>query len=359
MISKDKKVFEEKSTVRARMLEYSDLFDGLHVAVFGKTGGLPLEEKVTHKFFLYSPSSNNIFFIFLKTLGAAFKVGKKIKSENNAWISSQDPFETGLIAFIISKLCGLKFQIQIHTDFLSPYFNKESFLNRLRGFIAKRILPSADSIRVVSSRIKESLSTLNFKLSTIHVLPVFVDIEAIKSQKITSDLRKKFPEFNKIILVASRLEKEKNIFLALDAFKLILETKKDAGLVVAGEGSLRNELEDYAKKIGIIQNVRFLGWQDNIISLYKTADFLLVTSFYEGYGMSIVEALASECRVVSTDVGIAHETGAEIVTYDSEEISKKAIDVLSMNKKIINLQILKKEEYLNKFKQTFLPTKNL
>jgi putative flippase GtrA len=55
-------------------------------------------------------------------------------------------------------------------------------------------------------------------------------------------------------------------------------------------------------------------WCDDPASYYKTADCFLITSDYEGYGMTIVEALAAGCPVVSTDVGIAKEAGASIGT---------------------------------------------
>lgn len=354
MISKDRKVFEKGSAVRTRMMEYADLFEELHIVVLAKTGDDPLQEKVSEKLFLYSPHSENSFFIFLKALGAAFKVGGRLRGKKDAFVSSQDPFETGLIAFMVSKMFGLRLQLQIHTDFLSPFFKKESWVNRVRVFIANTLLGSADSIRVVSERIKDSLLKKKIPSEKIHVLPVFVDVSKIKNQKITVDLKKKYKEFGKIVLAASRFEREKNIFLGLDAFKKIHDADKNIGLVLAGEGSLRQNLEEYAKKIGIDTHTRILPWQNDIISLYKTADLLLVTSLHEGYGMFIVEALASGCPVVSTDVGVARSMGAEIISYNADEIATKSLKLLSEGRKEFQVVSLSKQEYLQKFKETFV-----
>ncbi len=49
----------------------------------------------------------------------------------------------------------------------------------------------------------------------------------------------------------------------------------------------------------------FVGWQNDLVSLFKTADMYLLTSAYEGYGMSLIEAGASGCPIVTTNVGIA------------------------------------------------------
>lgn len=357
MISKDRKVFDEGSDVRLRTLEYSKLFDELHVVVLAKTPNDKLQEKIGHNLVLYSPHSNNFFFVFLKAWGVVFRLGGKLRKEKDAWVTAQDPFESGFLAFLVSKMFSLKLQLQIHTDFLSPYFKKGSFLNRFRVFLSKRILSSADSIRVVSVRIKDSLSSLkalSSKPQTIHTLPVFVDADKIKNQKISFDLRKKYPEFGKIILIASRLTKEKNIFLGLDVFKKILAKQNNVGLIVAGEGPLRGALEKYAEKIGVVKQVRFLGWQKDIISFYKSADLFLSTSFYEGYGMSILEALLSGCPVLSTDVGIAREAGALIIaSLNAADFADKAIEILNSPRKNIEINVLSKQEYLEKFKETF------
>ena len=66
-----------------------------------------------------------------------------------------------------------------------------------------------------------------------------------------------------------------------------------------------------------------------LISYYKTADLFLNTSLFEGYGMTLVEARAAGCKVVSTDVGVAREVGAKIIPYDSEQIAAAICDMIS------------------------------
>jgi glycosyltransferase involved in cell wall biosynthesis len=86
--------------------------------------------------------------------------------------------------------------------------------------------------------------------------------------------------------------------------------------VMLGTGRLQSSLNGDAEELGIKNRVVFEGWQDPVNFLGR-ADALLVTSHYEGYGMSIVEALAAGVPVISTDVGIAKEAGA-IVTSEKE-----------------------------------------
>ncbi len=354
MISKDAKVFEEGSAVRARMIEYGKLFDELHIVALAKTKDASFEEKISPRVTLYSPHSNIFFFIFLKSFGIIWKILRKQKDNNEWWVSGQDPFETGVLASLAASHFKIKLQLQIHTDLFSPQFKKERFLNHIRVFIAKRILPKAQSIRVVSERIKISVAeTLKIDPKIIHVLPIFVDAVAIQKLSIVHDLRKKYPEFKKIILIASRFEKEKNIPLALSSFAKVLRKIPDAGLVIAGEGSEKSWIKKYCEHLGIEKNIRFEGWVTDMISLFKSSDALLVTSFYEGYGMTIVEALASGTPVVSTDVGVAEEVGATLVNYDPGEIALTLIDILSQGKQTVAPKLPTKEEYLKRFQGSF------
>ena len=82
-------------------------------------------------------------------------------------VSAQDPFEHGLAALRAVQGTSAKLHIQVHTDFLSPWFVKSGnwrsphvrmpFLNRIRRRFADRVLPSAHGIRSVSERVKASL----------------------------------------------------------------------------------------------------------------------------------------------------------------------------------------------------------
>src|SRR3989344_4620785 len=227
-------------------------------------------------------------------------------------VSAQDPFETGLVAWRIARRFGVPLHIQVHTDFLSPAYEKHSPLNRIRVFIAKVVLARADGIRVVSDRIKNSLKAESWQLKAAPtVLPIFTDIERLRRLAASPAMRARFERFQTRILVVSRLEPEKNVALAIEAF--VKSAPDNACLIILGEGTELTGLQKLAQSRGVGERVFF---ETNVEAspYYSLADILLVTSEYEGYGLVIVEALTLGVPVLSTDVGVAREMGAIIAS---------------------------------------------
>jgi glycosyltransferase involved in cell wall biosynthesis len=225
-------------------------------------------------------------------------------------VSTQDPFETGLVAWLIARMKGAPFHVQVHTDFLSPEYARLSSVNRARVLIARFVLRRATRIRVVSERIATSLTMLDLGVP-IMVLPIFVDFSKFRTARVESELAAKFSAFRTKVLVVSRLEREKNVALAVSAFAAA--APKDACLIIVGNGSQRAALGREAAERGVAERVFFEGSQD-AARYYPLADLVVVTSRYEGYGLVIVEALAAGKPVLSTDVGVAREAGAIVTT---------------------------------------------
>ena len=116
--------------------------------------------------------------------------------------------------------------------------------------------------------------------------------------------------------------------MAIKAMKIVNTKIPDLGLIIVGSGSLANKLKKLAYNLNIASQVVFVGWQTDLIPYYKGCDILLVTSWYEGYGMVFKEGQSVGCKIVSTDVGIAREVGAEIVGWKVEEVAGKLVENL-------------------------------
>lgn len=329
MISTDKNILNEGSAVRARMVSYGTICDKLYVLVVGKADVKNSAEnqrtRISENVFVYSVTSRFKILSLFKAYRFGVYLTKDFGMGDDGYlVTAQDPFETGFIAWCISKKTKAKLQLQIHTDFLSPYFSGESFLNKVRVMISWFLLPRADRVRVVSRRISSSLKANNYKLKADSiVLPIFVDIESIRKVNPVIDLHKRYPQFNFIFLVASRLTREKNIGVVLEAMRSVVKKYPNAGLVIVGSGPEEDNLKSKIINYKLGGNVVPEPWQDEIISYYKTADAFLLSSRYEGFGMTLVEASASGCPIISSDVGLVGDVlqkDKDILVCDSEDV---------------------------------------
>ncbi|MAF59726.1 hypothetical protein CL631_02700 [bacterium] len=334
-IGSDRKLFEDGSFVCERTKKYGEHMEELHIVVFALKNLGFRKKKIGENITIYPTNSLTKF----QYIGDAIKIARSIKYDR---ITTQDPFISGWAGVSISAKSKKPLQVQIHTDFLLEGFQKGGYINRFYVRMANHVLPKADCIRVVSERIKENIEA-RYKLKSIpRVLPIFVDIEAIKNAP------KNEKEFPFQIAMSSRLEPEKNIGRAIKVLSRIVNER--IGMVIVGEGGERLRLEKVARDLGIESGVLFKGWIQNPVPYIKSSDLFLQTSEFEGYGMSVVEALASGVPALSTDVGIAKEYGADVFETDEElkEKIERYIENGGMGE-LKNYPYKNEEEYIKKY----------
>jgi len=283
MLSTDENALDPKSATGERMKKYRALVDELRVVVV----------RARHP---------------LASLSRVCSGMKKVDQSGDWIVTSQDPFELGIIALLISRWKKIPLHVQVHIDFFSPYFKKESFRQCFQAKIAPFVLRRADAIRAVSSKIAAYLENdLRIgKMNTL-VAPIFVASTKIGATPVTIDLHKEFPQFKFIFLAASRFVKQKNIPFAISAFGKFASERKDVGFVIVGSGPEEKSLRSIISKEGLDSKIKIGLWKNEFFSCMKTADAFLLSSDYEGWGMTIVEAAAAGKPIIMTDVGCAGE----------------------------------------------------
>ena len=105
-----------------------------------------------------------------------------------------------------------------------------------------------------------------------------------------------------IMLVAARLEPQKGHTVLLDAMPEVVREVPNARVLCLGDGVLRAELEQQSRKLGLEENVLFLGFRSNVADWLALSDFTVLPSFYEGLPLVAVESLAAGRTMVATAV---------------------------------------------------------
>lgn len=103
--------------------------------------------------------------------------------------------------------------------------------------------------------------------------------------------------------VAARLVPVKGIAYLLTALAAVRRESADVVLQIAGAGPAEAGLRDDAEAAGVADAVEFRGWRDDVTDLMRRWDIYVQPSLAEGFGMSVLEAMAVGLPVIATDVG--------------------------------------------------------
>lgn len=103
----------------------------------------------------------------------------------------------------------------------------------------------------------------------------------------------------KRILSVGRFKAVKNHALLIEALSLLGDP--DARLMLVGDGDLRGALQEQARSLGVSDQVIFAGFQTDLDAYYASADVFALSSWSEGFGNVIVEAMNHGLNIVSTD----------------------------------------------------------
>jgi glycosyltransferase involved in cell wall biosynthesis len=251
-------------------------------------------------------------------------------------VTSQDPLLRGAFAWRAANKIGARLNVQVHMDIdaLSWWWRA----------LAQIVLRRADSVRVVSEKIKTQVEAVAPR-AKVSVLPVYVDISRFVGLQ-----RRPHSRFKKTILWVGRFEPEKDPLLALSVLEAVHRQEPDVGLVMLGKGSLEPNIRARASKFS--QSVELPGWQDPV-SYLAQADVVLCTSMHESWGASIVEALAAGVAVVAPDVGVAKEAGARVVPRD--HLADETLAALRQGERgVLKLRLLDKQEWAAAWKLTLI-----
>ncbi|HOY08705.1 MAG TPA: glycosyltransferase family 4 protein [Candidatus Omnitrophota bacterium] len=133
--------------------------------------------------------------------------------------------------------------------------------------------------------------------------------------------------------VIGRLAPQKGHKYFFDAVRLLRDKADKAEFLIAGEGSLRKELENLCQAYGIGHQVKFLGFRPDIKDIMASLDILVLPSLFEGLPLVALEASAMGKAVIVTNVDgspevvLNEETGLVVPPEDSKAL-KEAMEVL-------------------------------
>ena len=159
----------------------------------------------------------------------------------------------------------------------------------------------------------------------------FVDLELFRRKPSTAHRANFARPDQPIYIHVSNFRPVKRI---LDIIQIFARVRKsvDAVLLMVGEGPLLREARELAGKLGISKHVKFLGKQEDIVTLLSSSDVLLFPSETESFGLAPLEAMACEMPVIASESGGIPEVvdascGFLAPVGDTENMAKHAIEL--------------------------------
>ena len=232
--------------------------------------------------------SNNRLLDYIKSFIIPFVLRNKLKDID---IIKQNQLHGSWVAIILKLLLRKPLFIRTGYDMyaFSIKENKSPFIKFLYKWLTKFSINYSDLYSV------SSVSDLNFIKANFDINEKNIKIRPNWVKEIKyNNLDNRFE--NKIIAIG-RLEEQKNYHYLISSF-----SGSNFEIDLVGEGSLKNELKDYAT----IQNtkVNFLGKLSNeeIINMLSQYKYYISTSIFEGNPKSTLEALSVGCVVFATDI---------------------------------------------------------
>lgn len=201
----------------------------------------------------------------------------------------------------------------------------------------------SDAITAVSQNLKdETFKHFDIK-KEIEVIVNFVDVSRFSRKPIDAFKKVIAPNGERVLMHASNFRKIKRV---QDVVKIFANVNKEipSKLLFVGDGPERSTAEDLARELGVCDDVRFVGKQEQMEDILAIADLFLLTSEYESFGLAALEAMAAGVPVISTNAGGLGEISIEGETGFMGNVG----DVATMSSKAIEL--LRDDETLNTFK---------
>jgi glycosyltransferase involved in cell wall biosynthesis len=273
----------------------------------------------------------------LRDLGTIWKLYRLLR-EYKPDVVHTHTSKAGFVGRWAAKLAGVPVIVHtFHGHTFYGYFGPV----KTRAFIMLEQMtsPITDTIIALTQGLRRDLADVYHitRKEHITVLPLGLDLEPFAKMPRKGGafrLQWNIPQDVPLIGIVGRFVPVKNHNLFLKAAALIRKQLPDAHFVLVGDGELHNEIQAQIDSLGLRDTVTLTGWQKEVTEAYADMDVFVITSVNEGTPVTVIEALATGCPVVTTAVGGLPDLldggrlGKLVPTEDAEAVAAGVIETL-------------------------------
>lgn len=234
------------------------------------------------------------------------------------------------LLLLVKKIPNLNTYVYAHSDAADMYRKGEKGA-LLRKIIMRYVLKRVHKVIAISKFVKESVQ-YEFGISANKIAVIY---NGVDTSKFVCEHLSDSNETN--IIFVGRLVKEKGVQILLEAISRIPKDK-NIKCTIVGTGTYEGALKDKAEHLGVNDRVVFLGRRRDIPELFSKSDIFVHAAIWkEGFGITIVEAMAAGLICVCSDSGAIPEiidnrmNGFLFETGNVEQLANRLIEICDMN----------------------------
>ncbi len=208
---------------------------------------------------------------------------------------------------------------------------------------------------------KDIMEIIRVPSEKVHVVHLAAgeEFQIINDKRALIKIVKKY-NLNKFLMYVGDVNFNKNIHSLMQSFQKVSHDYPDLDLALVGDGFLGSsrearDIDVLISNLELTHKVKRLGFvpTEDLVGLYNCAKVYIQPSFYEGFGLPVLEAMACGCTVVASRGGSLSEIMGETgITIDPENIGSirdgivKALELNTVERKeLVNRELLQASRF--------------
>ncbi len=211
--------------------------------------------------------------------------------------------------------------------------------NRILKCLVKYSLKRADHVVALTSALQKEINKLGIGTIDVTIIPLGVYSDQFSPAFRDEKIRQRYVANNDpLLLFVGRLVEKKGVAYLLKALPEVLKKFDKSKLLIIGNGLLANDLKRLVQELNVTDSVYFEGDLDNkkLPQYYASADIFIGPSVIpksgdlEGQGVVFLEAMASGCCTIGTNIGgipmsVVHEKSGLLVEQKNSQLISQAV----------------------------------
>ena len=226
---------------------------------------------------------------------SVLKLARQMKKANCVLVHSHDAHAAAISSMAASRAKVPIRVISRRVDF--PL--KNNYFSRIK------YRKDIDMIIAISKGVKKVLVSCGIDQKKIKMIPSGIDYSPFENISSRDYLHRElgFDKDDFLVGIVAHLADHKGHKYLIEAAAILKKKAPQIRLIIVGKGPLRMELDQQVKEVGVEDIVFFLGFREDVPQIMASLDLFVLSSYLEGMGTSILDAMASRLPVVATQVG--------------------------------------------------------